>query len=174
MVHDFIDLTRIETGRIQMDKLMVDVSALTQEVVDLFYPLALERKVTLTLNIHPPAPEIPADAARLKQVIVNLVDNAIRYNREGGEVVITLGCNRVRMQLSVRDTGQGIASKDIGLVFDKFYRGQVDEETEPGVGLGLSMAKEIIEAHGGDIWVQSEVGVGSNFSFSLPLLENGT
>jgi signal transduction histidine kinase len=173
MVKDFLDLTKIETGRTQMNKRMVDLHRLAQEVIDQFYPLALEKKVTLSLNVERTIPDIPADAGRLKQVIVSLVDNAIKYNREKGEVEVTLSCNRVRVQLSVRDTGKGIAPKDLGLVFDKFYRGADDEEVARGAGLGLSIAKKIIEAHDGDIWVQSELGVGSSFTFSLPLLDNG-
>ena len=156
-----------------MDKQMIDLCSLAQEVVDQFYLLALEKKITLSLNVERSIPNIPADAGRLKQVIANLLDNAIKYNREEGQVDVTLSCNQVRMQLSVRDTGKGIAPKDLGVVFDKFYRGQDDEEIVRGAGLGLSIAKKIIEAHSGDIWVQSELGVGSSFTFSLPLLDNG-
>jgi signal transduction histidine kinase len=175
MVNDFLDLTKIETGRIQMDRRMIDLRSLAQEVVDQFYRRALENKITLSLNVvEHTIPEISADADRLKQVMANLVDNAIKYNREGGQVDVTLTCNQVRVQLSVRDTGKGIAPKDLGGVFDRFYRGQNDEEDEVvrGAGLGLALAKKIIEAHGGDIWVQSELGIGSNFTFSLPLLNN--
>lgn len=174
MVNDFLDLTKIETGHIQMDRRMIDLHSLVQEVIDQFYPQAFENKITLSLSVEHTIPEISADADRLKQVIANLVDNAIKYNHEGGQVEVTLSCNRVRVQLSVRDTGKGIAPKDLGGVFDKFYRGQGDEEDEVvrGAGLGLSLAKKIIEAHGGDIWVQSELGSGSSFTFSLPLLNN--
>jgi signal transduction histidine kinase len=113
-------------------------------------------------------PEIKGDMNRLRQALVNLVDNAIKYNQEGGSVEITLSCSQVRVHLSIRDTGIGIAPEELGLVFDKFYRTQRDEIKTTGTGLGLTMAKEIIQAHGGDIWVESEVGVGSNFTFSLP------
>ena len=174
MVNDFLDLTKIETGRIQMDKRKIDLRSLAQEVIDQLYPQALEYKITLSLNVvKHTIPEISADADRLKQVMANLVDNAIKYNREGGKVDVILSCNQVRVQLSVRDTGKGIAPKDLGGIFDKFYRGQDNEdEIARGAGLGLSLAKKIIEAHGGDIWVQSELGIGSNFTFSLPLLNN--
>jgi signal transduction histidine kinase len=176
MVNDFLDLTKIETGRIQMDRQKIDLRLIAQEVIDQFYSQALENKIALSLNVTEHSiPEICADADRLKQVMANLVDNAIKYNQEGGQVEVTLSCNQVRVQLSVRDTGKGIAPKDLGGVFDKFYRGQDNEdenEVVRGAGLGLSLAKRIIEAHGGDIWVQSELGIGSNFTFSLPLLNN--
>jgi signal transduction histidine kinase len=171
MVNDFLDLSKIETGRVRMNKQMVDLRSLAQKVVDQFYAHALEKKITLSLNMEHTIPEIPGDAERLKQVMANLVDNAIKYTSADGQVEVILSCNQVRVQLSVRDTGKGIAPKDLGGVFDKFYRGQ-DEEVVRGAGLGLSIAKKIIEAHGGDIWVQSELGVGSNFAFSLPLLDN--
>jgi len=170
MVNDFLDLTKIETGRARMDKRPVDLGALVQEVIDLFYPQALEQNITLSLNMERSVPTIPADARRLKQVITNLVDNAVKYNRKTGQVEVTVSCNQLRAQVSVRDTGKGIAPKELALVFDKFYRGQAD--ISRGAGLGLPLAKMIIEAHGGDIWVQSEVGAGSSFTFSLPLLDN--
>jgi signal transduction histidine kinase len=170
MVNDFLDLTKIETGRIQMDKQMIDLGVLVQEVIDLFYPQALDKKILLSLNLERSIPQIPADANRIKQVMVNLLDNAIKYNREGGQVDVTLSCNQVRVQVSVSDTGRGIPAKDLAVVFDKFYRGLNDEER--GAGLGLSIARKIVQAHGGDIWVQSEVGNGTTFTFSLPLLDS--
>jgi K+-sensing histidine kinase KdpD len=172
MVNDFLDLTKIETGRIRMNKSMVNLAVLAQQVVDLFYPATLEKKINLALYSESSIPPLPADPDRLKQVLINLLDNAIKYNHAGGQIDLTLSCNQVRAQVSVRDTGQGITPKELGLVFDKFYRGQADVGINWGAGLGLCIAKKIIEAHGGDIWVQSEVGAGSNFTFSLPLLES--
>jgi signal transduction histidine kinase len=172
MVNDFMLLTKIETGRIQMRKQMVDIKPLAQEVVNLFYSQALEKKVTLLLRADQPIPNIAADPERLKQVIANLIGNAIQYNHEGGQVEVVLVCNVVRLQVSVRDTGKGIASKDLGLVFDKFYR-VANGAASRSAGLGLAVAKKIIEAHHGDIWVQSQVGKGSTFTFSLPLLDSG-
>ena len=169
IVNDFLDLAKIETGWVYMDKALVDIRVLTQEVIDMFYPQSLERSVALSLNFATPIPNIPADRDRLKQVIINLIDNAIKYNYYEGAVEVTVSCNEVRAQLSVRDTGRGIAPEDLELVFDKFYRVRNDDETIKGAGLGLALAKKIIEAHGGDIWVESEVERGSAFTFSLPL-----
>jgi signal transduction histidine kinase len=112
-----------------------------------------------------------SDANRLKQVLVNLVDNAIKYSKSGGLVTIMVSFNEVRVQISVRDTGLGIAQNELEAVFDKFYRVPSHESTARGSGLGLPIAKKIIEAHKGDIWVESEVGTGSTFTFSLPLDE---
>jgi len=171
MVNDFLDLTKIETGRIRMYKQLVNLTTLAQEVVDLFYPQALDKKVDLALKADQPIPNIPADPDRLRQVMINLVDNAVKHTHQGDRIDVALVCNAVRMQVSVIDTGDGIASKDLGLVFDKFYRGGGDA-APPSAGLGLTISKKIVEAHGGDIWVQSEQGEGSTFTFSLPLLGN--
>jgi signal transduction histidine kinase len=170
IVNDFLDLAKIETGRLSMLKELVNLEVLVQEVIDLFYPQSFEKEITLSMSVDAPLPHIPADGDRLKQVIINLVDNAIKYNHHrGGEVVVALSGNAVRGQVSVRDTGKGIAPGDLELVFDKFYRIRDDEEMVRGAGLGLALAKRIIEVHGGDIWLESEVGVGSTFTFSLPI-----
>jgi signal transduction histidine kinase len=172
IVDNFLDLTRLETGRVRMATELVDLQSLAQEVIELCSVLANEKEIDFSLNVENTIPEIEGDTGRLKQVIVNLVDNAIKYNRAGGLVDITLSCNAVRVQLSVRNTGSGIASDELGLVFDKFYRGE-EARKGKGAGLGLPIAKKIVEAHGGDIWVESEVGVGSNFTFSLPFRSDG-
>jgi signal transduction histidine kinase len=101
--------------------------------------------------------------------MTSLIDNAIKYNREGGLVEITLSYGHVRVQVSVRDTGLGIAPADLELIFNKFYRVKQEAHKPSGAGLGLSMARQLIQAHGGDIWVESQVGVGSCFTFSLPI-----
>lgn len=169
MINDFLDLTQLETGRTRMEVTNVNLQTLAKEVVELFYPQASDQDIHLSLHVENEVPEVKGDANRLKQVLLNLVDNAIKYTPNGGKVSINLSCNDVRVQVSVRDTGKGIASDDLELVFDKFYRVDEDENKIRGSGLGLSIAKKIIEAHGGDIWVESEVGAGSNFTFSLKL-----
>jgi signal transduction histidine kinase len=169
MINDFLDLTQLESGRIRMENKGVNLHTLAQEVVELFYPQTLEENISLSLKADTHIPDIIGDANRLKQVIVNLVDNAIKYVPTGGEVEVILACNDVRVRLSVRDSGSGIAPDDLELIFNKFYRVEGDEDGVTGSGLGLPIAKKIIEAHGGDIWVESEAEVGSTFSFSLPL-----
>jgi signal transduction histidine kinase len=173
IVNDFLDLAKIETGRIYMNKELVDLESLTKEVIDMFYPLAREKEITFVLQVNQTLPRIPADRDRLKQVVINLLDNAIKYGYQGGEVTVSLSCQGgMRVLCAIKDTGRGIGPQDLELVFDKFYRIQMDnEEKIRGAGLGLALAKKIIEAHGGDIWVESEVEVGSTFAFSLPLQE---
>lgn len=169
MVNNFLDLTKLESGRINLEKQPVDLGSLAQEVLEHFSLPAQEQKITLTLKVENGFPPLKGDANRLRQVLTHLIDNAIKYNREGGSVEVTLACGLVRVRVSVRDTGIGIAPGDLGLVFNKFYRVKGETEQVGGAGLGLSMAKRIIQAHGGDIWVESQLGIGSCFTFSLPI-----
>jgi signal transduction histidine kinase len=169
MVNNFLDLSKLETGRIRLEKQIVNLRLLAQEVVEQWHSRAIERNITLSLQGKDNIPNLLGDAHRLRQAMANLVDNAIKYNREGGLLEITLSGNRVRVQVSVQDKGRGIAPSDLELVFNKFYRANGNRDHLNGAGLGLSIAKKIIEAHGGDIWVESELGVGSRFTFSLPL-----
>lgn len=169
IVNSFLDLAQIETGRVSMDKRGVDLLALTQEVMELLCTSAQEKGVTLSLNSPTLLPSVPADRERLKQVILNLIDNGIKYNRPDGTVEVILTCNEIRMQLSVRDTGRGIPTESLAQIFDKFYRVDDHDQVVRGAGLGLALARKIIEAHQGDIWVESELGEGSTFTFSLPL-----
>jgi signal transduction histidine kinase len=169
MVNNFLDLTKLESGRTHLEKQKVDLCSLAQEVLDRFSLPAQERNITLTLKVEDELPPIKGDTSRLRQVLTNLIDNAVMYNREGGSVEVSLSCGHVRIRVSVRDTGVGIAPGDLGLVFNKFYQVKSEAAKSSGAGLGLSMAKKIIQAHGGDIWVESQVGLGSCFTFSLPL-----
>jgi len=169
IVNDFLELADIEIGRVYMNKEVVDLPQLAQDVIVLSCSQALDKEITLSLDVKAPIPDIHADARRLKQVMINLLDNAIRYNRRGGSVNVILACNDVRVLCSVKDTAAGIGPENLDLIFDKFYRVSNDAPIGRGAGLGLALAKKIVEAHGGDIWVESELGVGSTFTFSLPL-----
>lgn len=169
MVNNFLDLTRLETGRVHLKRQRIKLDLLAQKVLEHWQTSALEKNISLSLDIKDNLPVIYGDAQRLEQVLVSLVDNAIKYNRAGGLVEIMISCNLVRVQVSVRDTGVGIAPDDLELIFNKFYRVRENEAGVNGAGLGLAVAKRIIQAHGGDIWVESQLGVGSRFTFSLPV-----
>jgi signal transduction histidine kinase len=169
MVNNFLDISKLETGRLRLERKTVNLRSVAQEVLDQLQAQAAERNITLSLLGRENIPKVRGDVRRLRQVIMHLVDNAIKYNREGGLVELTLSSNRVRVQVSVQDTGTGIAPDDLELVFNKFYRVSGKRNQVTGAGLGLSVAKKIIEAHGGDIWVESELGAGSRFAFSLPV-----
>jgi signal transduction histidine kinase len=169
MVNEFLDLARLESGRARLEQEPVDTRNLAREAVQLLLPDAEERAVTLQLHAPEELPQVTGDAARLKQVLVNLISNAIKYNRSSGRVDITLGVEVPNLKVEVRDTGRGIPAEHLPQLFQKFFRVSASESEAKGTGLGLAICKGIVEAHGGSIAVESEPGEGSAFSFTLPL-----
>lgn len=168
-VDNYLDLTRLETGRMPLNWQAVNLRVLAQEIIAQVQPQTLENNVSLSLCAPDNLPEIRGDAERLGQALRCLIDNAIRFNRPGGAVEVTVSANRVRIQVAVADTGLGIAPAELGLIFNKFYRVEQNSAKVDGTGLGLTLAKRIVQAHGGDLWVESDLGYGSRFTFSLPL-----
>src|SRR5690606_26193097 len=124
--------------------------------------------VALTIDGSPVAPVI-ADPVRMRQVLDNLVTNAIKYNREWGEVVVTVQLQDDRVNVVVRDTGQGIPEADRARIFDRFYRtSSARNSATVGSGLGLSITRDIVHRHGGELSVSSELGIGTEFRLSIP------
>jgi signal transduction histidine kinase len=169
MVNDFLDLARLESGRTHIAQEPVNMTEVISETVAILQPQAAERKVSIALQIPETLPTLIGDPARLKQVMVNLVSNAVKYNREGGRVDIEVKVGEDELDVAVRDTGRGITEEDLPHIFEKFYRVDDPEQQIKGTGLGLSIAKHIVEAHEGTISVQSVRGQGSTFAFTLPL-----
>ena len=169
MINDFLDLARLESGRTYMAQEPVNMSEVISETLAILQPQAAERQVAIVLQVPETLPTIIGDAARLKQVMVNLVSNAVKYNHEGGRVDIEVKVGENELSVIIRDTGRGIAEEDLPHIFEKFYRVDDSEQQTKGTGLGLSIAKHIIEVHGGTISVQSVRGQGSTFAFTLPL-----
>jgi signal transduction histidine kinase len=169
MINDFLDLARLESGRTYMAQKPVNMSEVISETLTMLQPQAAERQVSIALQAPETLPTMTGDADRLKQVMVNLVSNAVKYNREGGRIDIEVNVRKDELNIAVRDTGRGIPEEDLPHIFEKFYRVDDPEQQAKGTGLGLSVAKHIIEAHGGTISVQSVWGQGSTFAFTLPL-----
>jgi signal transduction histidine kinase len=169
MVNEFLDLARLESGRTRLKQEPVNMEQVARESVMLLLPEANDRDISLNLHADDHFPPVTGDQERLKQVLVNLISNAIKYNREAGRVDVGLSLFNDSLRVSVADTGQGIPAEALPHVFDKFYRVERDENMAKGTGLGLAIVKQIVEAHGGDIRVESEPGVGSTFTFTLPV-----
>jgi signal transduction histidine kinase len=169
MLNDFLDLARLESGRTHMAQELVNMSEVISQTLAILQPQAAERQVSITLQVPETLPTLIGDPDRLKQVMVNLVSNAVKYNHEGGRVDIEVQVGEDELNVTVRDTGRGIAEEDLAHIFEKFYRVDDPEQQAKGTGLGLSITRRIVEAHGGTIGVQSVKGQGSTFSFTLPL-----
>lgn len=167
LVTDLLDAEAIKSGGVVVHAAPHEPAELMSAAVELLEPLARGRGVRLSASTHDTLPLVSADAARLTQVFSNLVANAVRYTAPGGSVAVTARRYGEVVCFSVSDTGIGIAPQHLALVFDPFWR--ADGASGGGVGLGLAIAKRIVEAHGGLIWVESSPGAGSRFSFTLPL-----
>ncbi len=169
LIGDLLDLGKIEAG-VEMEQVPCDLKALAVEVVHDLEFRAQEKKIVLEMQMPEKVPAVIGDPGRLKQVLMNLVGNAIKYTPEGGHVWIRISSEDGRLLTSVQDTGIGISPHDQKQIFHKFYRVRTEETAHiEGTGLGLSIARSIVERHGGRIWVESEPGKGSTFFFTLPL-----
>ncbi len=168
LINDFLDLVRLESGRVKITKKPVQIRQLLEECIAIMRPQAEPRKIKIKLSTPPGPFYIPADEDRLRRVILNLLSNAIKFNRDEGLVEVKAELVGKELRISVSDTGIGILPEELPHIFEKFYRGRAEEEVS-GSGLGLSIAKQIVEAHGGKIWVESTPGQGSTFTFTLPV-----
>lgn len=173
ILDDLLDLNRIEAGRTYLSPEPVSPQALVRDAIEPFFLEAKDKGVTLVNAVADDLPEVMADAARIHHVFANLLSNALRFTSAGGAVTVQAQRESAFVRFSVRDTGKGIAAEHLGHVFEPFYRvpGQ-DEKT--GVGLGLAIAKEIVQAHGGEVSAESDIGEGSTFHFTLPLRKAST
>jgi len=170
MIDNLLDVSRMESAGLELQKTPVQIHKVVREVIAELQPLADAERITLTNQTSPELPLIPADPKRIRQVVQNLIHNAIKFTPKDGHVTISALESTDWLVISVQDDGIGIPSKAIKHLFERFY--QVNGSTTRrfgGTGLGLYICKQIVAAHGGDIWVESEPGKGSTFSFSLPL-----
>ncbi len=168
MVEELTELSRIESGKVELKKEPIDMNALMEDVIREMAPLAERQQVTLTAKPAQGLPSLPADRERIRGVLVNLVHNAIKFNRPGGYVNVTASRDGDFMTVNVVDNGTGISKQDLPHVFERFYKSD-KARGGGGSGLGLAIVKHVVQAHGGQVSAQSEEGKGSTFSFSLPL-----
>jgi signal transduction histidine kinase len=168
MTTDFLELSRLETGRTRFYREPVHLGGLIEECLQVVKAQAAEEGITLDVNIDRSIVPVQGDRNRLKQVLLNLMTNAIKYNRPGGKVILRLKQKKESLLLSIEDTGRGIPEESLPHVFDRFYRVPYQERDAPGTGLGLAIAKRIVESHGGTISVESQLERGSTFFLRLP------
>ena len=175
LVENVLDLSRLEAGKASWSVAMVDMEAILTQVAGTAGPKAEQKGITVAVEIEPDLPPVLGNHDRITQVVVNLLDNAIKFTPQGGRIDLLAGPRTVTgtnldfVEVRVKDTGPGIDPEMQEHIFEKF--GQVGRQSKgsPGTGLGLTIAKEIVESHGGHMWVDSVKGEGSTFAFHLPL-----
>ena len=172
LIEDLLEVVRQESGSMKLDVEEVPVASLLAQTAEMFQASAIEKGISFRVEDAPPGLAVKADSERMMQVLSNIVGNALKLVARGGSVVVKCESKGAEAVFSVADSGPGIAGEDLHKLFEKFWqRGRTDTR---GVGLGLSIARGIVEAHGGRIWVESKVGDGSTFYFTLPAVSQGS
>jgi PAS domain S-box-containing protein len=170
LINDLLAISRMQAGRLAKEKEKLQLGILLKEVAELMKGEALEKKVTIEIRVPDDLPLVQASREDVTRVFTNLLDNAIKYNRQGGRVFLRAGADDAFVRVEVQDTGIGIPKKDVGQLFDEFYRVKSKETRAiTGTGLGLSIAKKIVEGHNGHIEVESKLHQGSTFRVLLPI-----
>jgi PAS domain S-box-containing protein len=173
IISDFLDVSRIESGKVQMQKQPIEVDQVVQRVIEELRPQATEKQIAMVVE----KPGLPknahvvalADEQRIAQVLTNLLGNALKFTDANGNVNVSLASQNGSVLVSVSDTGCGIPQEELSKIFDRFYQVErVVTRKTGGTGLGLAIVKNIVEAHGGKVWVNSKVGQGTTFYFTLP------
>lgn len=169
-IDELLDLVRGEIGMLHLNLKPVDTTKLMHDVFDYTAPSAMKNGEAISLEIPDFLPEITADEDRLRQVLLNLIGNAVKYTDAGGKIWLSAGVEGDNLVFRVKDTGHGIDEDEKERLFDlPYHRFDADREHLSGLGLGLSLARQLIELHKGKIWMESKKGVGSTFSFSIPI-----
>jgi signal transduction histidine kinase len=165
MLNTLMDISEAETGLMKLERQTFPLAKLVEEIIELFQFVAEEKQIVVTANI-PPGLQVAADRNRLRQVLVNLLDNAIKYTPRGGHVEISAQTRGDEVVITVKDSGAGIPAEEIPRIWERLYRGD-KSRSQRGLGLGLSLVRAIVNAHGGRIELQSDVGKGSSFTIHL-------
>ena len=167
MATELLELSRIESGQVPLELKAVPASSLLLSAAERMHLQAERAGLVLRLNTAQDTTEVQADPARLEQVLVNLIHNAVKFTYPGGEVILAAQTEAGYVRFSVQDSGVGIPSGDLERIFERFYKAD-RSRSGGGTGLGLSIARHIVEMHGGKIWAESTEGQGSTFFFTIP------
>ena len=170
LINDILDLSKVEAGRLELELGRFHLPTALDNALTLVRERATRHGITLTQSVDAEVGDIVADERKVKQILLNLLSNAVKFTPEGGRVGLTATAAESVVTIAVSDTGIGIAPEDQADIFEEFRQvGRDDTRTQEGTGLGLTLAKKFVELHGGRIWLQSQVGQGSTFSFTLPV-----
>lgn len=170
LTDDLLELSKMDADRLDLEISRLNVPQFVQTCLETTQRPAAEKDLRISVNLQEPLPDVAADRRRLAEVLQNLLDNAVQYTPSGGQIMVSASREGSEVAFTVTDTGIGIPQADQPRIFERFYRVDVARSREVGgTGLGLSIAKHLVEAHGGRIWVESEVGRGSQFHFTVPV-----
>jgi PAS domain S-box-containing protein len=172
LIESLLDMSRLESGRFDIQKQRQPIRDIIHKAVESFYSLASDKGIVISEDIPATLPEIEVDGERLEQVIANLLSNAIKFSNGGHSIIVKAEAKDDELLVQVTDHGIGIPKKAMPHLFERFYRAE-DSMARGGAGLGLYISRQIIEAHGGHIWVESKVRKGTTVSFTLPLDQGG-
>ncbi len=166
MIQDLLDVKRMESGHLTIDAKPESADVLVNDTIEMLRPLASGSSIVMEANVADNLPAVLADAARIQQVLSNLVGNAVKFTPRQGRITVSADRLEAEVRFAVIDTGPGIPPEQVPHIFGRFW--QAKSSDRRGIGLGLAIAKGIVEAHRGRIWVESQVGLGSTFYFTLP------
>jgi signal transduction histidine kinase len=170
LINDILDLSKIEAGRMELAPAPFHLPTALENAITLVRERAARHGITLEIHLDPRLGDLVGDERKVKQVLLNLLSNAIKFTPEGGRISLKAALTDRSVEISVSDTGIGIAPEDQAAIFEEFRQVGSDEARKlEGTGLGLTLAKKFVELHGGRIWVDSELGSGSTFTFTLPV-----
>ena len=172
LVNDIMDLSRLEGGAARLNLAPTSLNSIVESSIQTLETQAVRKGIRLSQELAENVPAIPVDASKLRQVIVNLLNNAIKFTESGGTITIHTRVQDTNVVIEVVDSGIGIAARDLTRIFDLFARSDIAVNRQyEGLGLGLHLVKRLVELHGGRVWVESTPGKGSRFSFSLPMAQ---
>ena len=168
-IAELLEIVKTGSGQLQLKPEPLDIRSLLQGVGWQVNPLVQSKEQKLTVDLPDSMPIIQGDGPRLEQAVLNLMTNASKFTPQGGSITLRARKRDSELVVEVQDNGMGIPKEAQGKLFKPYSRLNADRQSHPGLGLGLALAKQVVELHGGKIWVESELGKGSTFAFSLPL-----
>ena len=170
LINDILDLSKVEAGRMELDVTSFDLPMAIENALILIRERATRHGISLHHRVDERLGEILGDERKFKQILLNLLSNAVKFTPEGGRIDVDAALTNESVEVSVSDTGVGIARENQETVFEEFRQvGTDNSKKREGTGLGLTLTRKFVELHGGKIWVESEVGKGSTFTFTLPV-----
>ena len=169
LLNEILDLSKVEAGRMELEYSSFDLRALLEDAASMLRERAATHGIDLRVETSADVGPVYSDELRLKQVVLNLMTNAVKFTGDGGSVVVRAERSGPEIEITVKDTGIGVPETDRERIFESFQQGGRGSSREEGTGLGLTLSRRIVELLGGRMWLESEVGVGSTFGFSLPI-----